>query len=223
MNKSMLNAASSSFALFETMRLERTGQVLLLAYHLQRLARSACQLGFRFDQDAILHSLKPYLHQCYCQPQRVRLSINKTGKITVECSALATTPRPVRVALAAQPIHCDPLYLRHKTTVRAQWAHGERWLQKHPSYFDIIYTDQHGALTEGGRSTLYIFQQGKWFTPPLTHALLPGVYRNKLIAQGLVQEKTMYRTDLMQADRIRVSNALRGWLDAHVDALDIKI
>lgn len=214
-------AVSAPLGLFETMRLERTGQVLLLAYHLQRLARSARQLGFIFDQDAILHNLKPYLHQYYCQPQRLKLSINQAGKVAVECSALATTPQPVRVALAAQPIHCNPLYLRHKTTVRAQWANGESWLQKHPTYFDMLYIDQHGALTEGSRSTLYIFQQGKWFTPPLTQALLPGVYRDKLIAQGLVREKTLYRTDLIHADRIRVSNALRGWLDASIDALDV--
>lgn len=220
----MLNAAiSAPLGLFETMRLDRAGQVLLLAYHLQRLARSAQQLGFVFDQDAILRNLNPYLHQSYSQPQRLKLSINKAGKVSVECAALATTPQPVRIALTSQPIHCDPLYLRHKTTVRTQWASGEKWLQKHPTYFDLIYTDQYGALTEGGRSTLYVFQQGKWFTPPLTQALLPGVYRNKLVAQGLVQEKTLYRTDLIHADRIRVSNALRGWLDAYIDELDVNV
>ncbi|AQS51232.1 hypothetical protein PAEH1_06050 [Paenalcaligenes hominis] len=136
---------------------------------------------------------------------------------------LGNHPQPVRLALAAAPVRCDPIYLRHKTTWRDQWAQGEAWLTQHPTYFDVIYTDQGGAITEGGRSTIYVLQQGKWFTPPLTHALLPGVYRKTLLAQGLVHERALSRSDLKQAARIRVSNALRGWLDACLDDVDISV
>lgn len=200
--------------LIETMRLNRQGQVLLLPLHLQRIALSARQLGFTWSQSAALTALAPYLHQRYQQTQRLRLSLAKDGRLTVQCSPLHFTPQPTYVVLAPQPIQAQPLYLRHKTTQRQHWATSELWLQQHPHYFDVVHYDEQGFITEGGRSNIYIYHEQQWWTPPISQDLLAGVQRTALIQQGLVQEKHITVSELISAQHIRVSNALRGWLNA---------
>lgn len=206
--------------LIETMRLNRQGQVLLLALHLQRLAHSAQQFGFAFNATTVLHALAPYLHQPYAQNQRLRLSLAKNGALTIECSPLAMTTQPVWVVLAPRPIQTETHYLRHKTTVRGHWAAGEQWLQQHPGYFDVIYYDDQGFVTEGGRCSVYVQQQSQWFTPPISQALLPGVQRAALLQQGLATEKRITVAELQSAPQLRVSNALRGWLDARLKVVN---
>ena len=97
---------STDAELIETMRLNRQGQVLLLPYHLHRLTRSAAQLGFTLDTDAVLGSLAPYLHRYYSQAQRLRISLAQDGHLSLQCSPLTTTSQPVRLRLAPRPLVC---------------------------------------------------------------------------------------------------------------------
>ncbi|HHU94955.1 MAG TPA: hypothetical protein GXX62_07775 [Alcaligenaceae bacterium] len=213
----MMNSSGSFPAdceLIETMRLHKAGHVLLLALHLKRLQRSAQAFGYVYDQQRVLAALQPYLLQNYDQPQRLRLTLNPQGKVTVQCSPLATTAQPVRIALSPTPVLADPWVLRHKTTQRAHWTQGESWLQQHPSFFDVIYYDQNGFITEGGRSNIYVWSDQQWITPPMDQALLGGVQRQFILDQGWAVEGPVSQHMLLNAPRVRVSNALRGWLDA---------
>lgn len=207
-----------NIALIETMRLNRQGQIALLALHLERLTQSALKLGFSFNQQALLGHLAPYLHQTYTQNQRLRITLGRDGAITLSCTPLAHTPSPVWLALAHTPTQAARVYLEHKTTQRSHWAQDEKWLAQHPRFFDVIHYNKDGFITEGSRCNIYIQQQSQWFTPPLSLGLLPGVQRAALLKQGLVHEKNIHIEDLASAQNLRVSNALRGWLNARINA-----
>lgn len=204
----------SNTHLLETMRLNKRGQIALLPLHLQRLQHSAHTLGFQVSLQAVLQALAPYLHQSHAQPQRLRLLVDRLGHITLSCEPLAPTLSPVRLVLAKHPIQANSYALRHKTTQRQHWAVGEHWLQKHPTFFDVIYSDEKGFITEGGRSNIYVFKNNQWLTPAISTPLLAGVQRQFLLNQGWVSEASLRRQDLLEASRLRISNALRGWLDA---------
>ncbi|CFN83717.1 Probable branched-chain-amino-acid aminotransferase [Bordetella pertussis] len=79
--------------------------------------------------------------------------------------------------------------------------------------FDLLYLNQHGELCEGSRSNVYLELGGRWYTPPIASGCLPGVQRAELIDQGKVQERTLTMSDLRSAESIRLSNALRGWIE----------
>lgn len=213
----MLSVIHPHTELIETMRLHRAGLVPLLALHLKRLEYSAQTLGYPYQQNSILQALQPYFLRRYTQPQRLRLTLGRTGKITVQCQPLAETAQPVRLALSPLNPLAPAILLQHKTTQRQHWAQGERWLQQHPSFFDVIYFDQNQQITEGGRSNIYILKNNRWVTPSLKQPLLAGVQRQYLLDQGWVSEKDITKKDLLHAPRIRISNALRGWLDARLD------
>lgn len=202
--------------LIETMRLNTQGQILLLPLHLRRLKQSAQQLGFVYSQTTLLNALAPYLHRRYPQNQRLRLTLATNGALNLQCSPLSTTTQPVWVVLAPKPIQSPSRYLKHKTTQRQHWAAGEQWLQRHPQFFDVIYYDKEGWITEGGRSNIYIQQHQQWWTPPSCQLLLEGVQRSVLLQQNQAREKRISVQELLHAPRLRVSNALRGWLDARL-------
>ena len=129
----------------------------------------------------------------------------------------------MRIALAADVLgpeavlEADDPWLRHKTTHRPRFAAAQRWLRAHPDHFDLIFGNAAGDLCEGSRSTIYVRDAaGAWLTPPLASGLLPGVKRQALLDEGAVREARLSLADLRQAPALRVSNALRGCLDARL-------
>jgi para-aminobenzoate synthetase/4-amino-4-deoxychorismate lyase len=73
-------------------------------------------------------------------------------------------------------------------------------------------------LTEGGRSNVFVKLAGRWWTPPLSSGVLPGVMRGVLLEDsGLsADERVLTRTDVLNAEALLVCNALRGAVEARL-------
>ena len=209
--------------LIETLRLEQ-GRVALWPGHRARLRASALALGYPLDAAALDGWLAERIRGLADDaPQRLRLLLAADGRLSLEAAPLPPTPEPVRIALAADVLgpeavlEADDPWLRHKTTHRPRFAAAQRWLRAHPDHFDLIFGNTAGDLCEGSRSTIYVRDAaGAWLTPPLASGLLPGVKRQALLDEGAVREARLSLADLRQAPALRVSNALRGCLDARL-------
>ncbi|WP_323011674.1 aminotransferase class IV [Castellaniella sp.] len=216
-------------ALIETMRLA-DGQIALWPGHRSRLLASAQALGYRLDPAQIEQQVALETHRLNDLPRqaawRVRLLLQENGLCTLNSSPLPDTPVPVQLAWASDALagHTSPVLLdgddtwrRHKSTHRPWFAAAQDWLQQHSDHFDLVFCDLADMPCEGSRCNLYVRDaQGTWLTPPASMGLLPGVQRQSLLAQKLVQEAPLSRHDLQTAPALRVSNALRGWLDARL-------
>lgn len=204
-----------NFQLIETMR-AHGGQVPLLPLHLERARASASALGFVWPENQIVNALEQALASLPAgQISRVRLLISATGATQIHTAPLPPTPTPVQLAWGAEKLNPTDLWLQHKTTCRPSYDAAQAWLQAHPEVFDLLYCNTLGHVCEGSRSTLYVRDNyGQWLTPALSCGLLPGVQRAALLRQGLVREAVLTVNDVLNADALRVSNALRGWLDA---------
>jgi Branched-chain amino acid aminotransferase/4-amino-4-deoxychorismate lyase len=73
-------------------------------------------------------------------------------------------------------------------------------------------------LTEGGRSNVFVKLGGRWWTPPLTSGVLPGIMRSVLLEDLDLHaaERVLTRVDVLNAEALLVCNALRGAVQAHV-------
>jgi para-aminobenzoate synthetase/4-amino-4-deoxychorismate lyase len=82
--------------------------------------------------------------------------------------------------------------------------------------FDMLFFNTDGELTEGGRSNVFLRLDGRWYTPPLSSGVLPGVMRRVLLEDSAwnAQERRLTLADLHRAEEIIVCNALRGVLHA---------
>ncbi|MBU9443458.1 aminodeoxychorismate synthase component I [Burkholderia multivorans] len=216
-----LTDADPGFQLFETTCATRADGIRHVDRHLARLQRSADAFGFRFDADALRRAIDT---RCAALdgdgPYRMKLSLAKDGTLDIVAVALKPLPAgPVRVWLAADhgfaPTRANDALLLHKTTRRADYDRAWQAAEALGG-FDMLFVNERGELTEGGRSNLFVKLDGQWVTPPLASGVLPGVMRAVLLddpAFGAV-ERIVTRDDLARAQALLLTNALRGALDA---------
>ena len=75
---------------------------------------------------------------------------------------------------------------------------------------EIIYYTADGKLLETSIGNLVLKMNSKFYTPPSTLAILPGIYRQHLLESRQVEEKVLTIGDLKQAEAIYACNAVRG-------------
>ncbi|KQW90053.1 anthranilate synthase [Massilia sp. Root418] len=207
-----LTGLSNDFELFETMYATREHGVRNLERHLRRLGASARYFGFAYDADAA----RAYIAMA-CNmmapgtPTRLRLALNQAGAFAVQQGALAPLAEPVRVLLSTETIDSGELFLRHKTNLRARYDAAWRAAEAQGA-FDTLFFNERGELAEGGRSSVFVKLDGRWYTPPLASGLLPGVMRAAMLDDPAwnAAERVITRAMLEQAEDIVICNALRG-------------
>ncbi len=213
---SFLTGLSNDFELFETLYASREQGARHRERHLARLAASAAYFGFACD----LAAARAYLAAACAElepglPHRVRLALTQSGAFAVQRAPLAPLLEPVRALLAADATSSAALFLRHKSSERARYDAAWRAAEAQGA-FDTLFFNERGELTEGGRSNVFVKLDGRWYTPPLSCGLLPGVMRGVLLDDPAwaAQERVIDRAMLLGAEEIVLCNALRGALRA---------
>ena len=201
------------FTLFETM-LFRRGQLRALRVHMQRLSTSAKTLGFAFDEEACRLRLEAGVRELQSTLLwRVRLDLSRDGGIEIRSAPLEPLDRrqPVFYVLARSIQNpAEEALVRHKTSLRSTYDGSLKWAQALGA-FDAIFFNEVGELTEGARTNVFVRVEGVWKTPHLDCGVLPGTMRARVLGCCLgVQECSITRAEFQAAERIVLSNALRG-------------
>ena len=216
-----LTDADPGFQLFETTAATRADGIRHLDRHLARLQRSAEAFGFRFDVDALRREIDA---RCAALDgdgaYRMKLSLAKDGTVEIVEAPLKPLPAgPVGVLLASAhgfaPTRASDALLLHKTTRRAEYDRAWQAAEALGG-FDMLFVNERGEVTEGGRSNLFVKLDGQWVTPPLACGVLPGVMRGVLLDDRAfgATERVVTCDDLARAQALLLTNALRGALDA---------
>ncbi|WP_426162887.1 aminodeoxychorismate synthase component I [Sandarakinorhabdus sp. DWP1-3-1] len=194
--------------LIETMRCE-AGLLPDLERHLARMAASAGFFGWNLDveaaRDRVLAAVSDGISG------RIRLIACSTGATAVQVSPLpAPLAGEVAVALARLPVDPADWRLRHKTGDRAFYDDARRAA----GTFEVALVRADGWVTEGSFTSIFVERDDVLVTPPLALGLLPGVFRARLIAEGLAVEGMVTVADL--AGGFYIGNALRGLMAARL-------
>jgi len=205
-----LTKQESEFELFETMLLEN-GKILLLEDHLNRLKSSASFFLFRYDDLKINKQIQKAVSK-YDQytKQKVKLLINKWGEVKTNVSPISAPPEIIKVIISKNRIKTANKYQYFKTTNRKIYDKENQFFSRR-GFFDVIYFNERSELAEGAITNIFLKLGDTYFTPPVTSGILPGVYRKiKLKRDSSVKEKILYFEDLMSAEEIILTNALKG-------------
>lgn len=200
-----IRAGDPGLKLIETLRREN-GVYPMWHGHLERLRRSAAWFGFPLDEQKLCRELGR-------QPAkgiwRVRLTLDRSGKIEVQAAEMDDAPPSARLAVLddARIDSTDPLR-RHKTTARQRYDAALRALPADSPVFDVLFLNERGELAEGARSNIFVERDGVLLTPPRDSGALPGVLRAELLASGRAREAVLYPADLNGG--FWLGNALRG-------------
>jgi len=148
----------------------------------------------------------------------VRLLLAEDGKLTVTSTPIELPAEGTvwRFVISDQRVdEKDPLFF-HKTT-RREFYDRELARQKALQPCDeVVFLNRRDELTEGTRTTLFLEQDGRLFTPALACGLLPGTLREELIdlPRAAASEAVLTLQDLQHADRIYLGNSVRGLIRA---------
>ena len=176
--------------LLETMRAEG-GEVGLLPRHLARLAASAEAFGIPLDVQSVRERVASAIGTGV---EGVRLTVGRSGDAAVTTWPLDDAP--------FRTVWIDPDHYRRRFD-RAR-AHGAD---------EALLVDLHGEVVEGTRTSVWIRDGDRLWTPHLAAGGLPGVMRAHLLATRTdTGEDALRPDDLRAADAIYLSNALRGWM-----------
>ncbi|MFV9474924.1 chorismate-binding protein [Advenella sp. RU8] len=224
------------FTLFETM-LFNQGTCSLLEAHLRRLKRSAAELGFTFNEDSVRQTLNSHFTQLlehdiktgHPQAYRIKVSLHGNGSLAVQHAVLEPLSQEAQsVIIAPRPFPNRDILRRYKTSHRQHYDE-----QMHRAMqlgaFDSLCFNQDGHLLEGARSSIFIYHQGQWLTPPLEMDILRSVMREQIMqnpslwlsaytpanerpgrATITLTEQAITRKMIENAPIILAVNALRG-------------
>ena len=211
----------TNVALIETMRWDPKNRWFLLPRHLRRLRDSASYFGFRFPAAAVRDELRRMERALLRIPGkgqwRVRLILDRQGQIGLSRSRLKMLKGTQFVRFSSAATDPENRFLFHKTTNRILYD-TELALAEKEGYFDILFQNKRGEITEGARSNVLIRRGDTLLTPPLECGLLPGTYRAYLLSSRhyRIQEHRLYPDDLLTADELFVCNALRGLMKVSI-------
>jgi para-aminobenzoate synthetase/4-amino-4-deoxychorismate lyase len=208
------------FSLVETLRWEPEAGYVLWEQHLGRLADSAEYFGFAYDRDEVETALTELVDRAG-ETLRVRLVLRRDGEVEVTGVALPVgmstefdpSAEPIRFAIDAEPVSTQNVFLFHKTTHRA--VYDDR-LKRHTHADDVLLHNERGEATEFTIGNLAIKVDGTWWTPPIGSGLLGGVFRNALVAQGVLQEREIHLDEVEGAQQVAFVNSVRGWRPAEL-------
>jgi len=197
------------FQLVETMLYEEDKGCFLLDRHLARLFRSAAYFGFAVRLGTITTVLDHRTGSLEGK-HKVRLLLNRRGAFTIETEPLPAVDdaNPVSVCFASGTVDSADPFLYHKTTHRPLYR---RERELHPDCADVIFVNERGEVTEAANANVVARIGDALVTPPLSCGLLPGTFREEILALAQVRERVITRKELEQAEDIYLVNSVRQW------------
>ncbi|MGA9669160.1 MAG: aminodeoxychorismate synthase component I [Terracidiphilus sp.] len=148
---------------------------------------------------------------------KVRLLLDHYGALQITSEPISPRSTPSRVRISTQRTDPQDSMLFHKTTHRPLYAEALKAATQ-AGYDDALFLNLSGEITEGAIHNVFVEKDGRWFTPPITCGLLPGVHRRHILeTNSNAEEKVLHIEDLRTADSIYLCNAVRGLRRTVVD------
>jgi len=195
--------------LIESIRL-KDKKYWLLNLHLKRLKSSAEYFSIPINISKIKTALSEQIVKGFL---KVRVVVDTEGGFNIERIPLDKLKKPVKVKISKRKVNPRNSFLYHKTTKRGFYDK-ERGKAKSQGFFDVLFTNKKGELTEGAISNIFILKNKKLYTPKLECGLLVGVLRESLLESKRAEEKVLHLKDLKEADRVYIGNSVRGLIEA---------
>ena len=223
--------------LFETFRVYQGRKLAFVDDHLARMADGCSFFSLPFSGRDAEEALKSALAEIPPDTEaRLRLNLISYGNKRAEETAFQTTWEPLQemgtwqtqgVELGwalFQKFSHSPV-VRFKTTSYMENVFVFSWAREQ-GFFDALFTNERGEITEGSISNVFFLSDGEIVTPPTDAGILPGVTRKQIIgvARELnysVVERTVTPAELERFDGAFVTNAIIEILPVHT-VKDIK-
>ncbi|HRS06234.1 MAG TPA: aminodeoxychorismate synthase component I [Candidatus Ratteibacteria bacterium] len=219
LKSAFLVSACKKIQLIETMRWSKKEGYFLLDLHLKRLQKSAEFFKFEYNRKKIISLLEKLTSNF--DPDniyKIRLLLFQNGSISISFQKIDfLNLEKQKTSISNRKIDPENLFLYHKTTVRDIYEHTYKKAIEN-GYFDIIFENKFGEITEGCITNIFVEKNGILYTPPISCGLLPGILREYLIKKNVAKEKIITKNEIFSADKIYLGNSVRGLIQVSIEA-----
>ncbi len=203
----ILTAPSPRVELLETLLWTSGAGYALLGAHLRRLQRAADFFGHTLDLARIHAALIAAARGLQGARSRVRLRVDPDGTPRIDTAPIEAGTGFADPVLDSVPTDTRTPFVRYKTGCREVYAGA---LARHPGAADVLLHNHRGEMTESTLANLVYRRDGVLWTPPLRAGLLPGTFRDWLLACGRVRERPLPLDELSRVEALYLANAVRG-------------
>lgn len=197
--------------IFETM-LVRNRKCPLIERHFKRISGSAkaLKMACPFELHDIKNGVAELSEELGKMHARCRLSLEPGGWfMAFDDLPARKSSFSCRLGRAAETIEYS-----HKFADRGHFDR-ESALAREDGLDESILVDSEGVVREGAVTSVFIVKNGGIASPPLSLGILPGVARGLVVELARlekikVEERIITRDELMNADEVFLTNALRG-------------
>lgn len=215
LKRSALHRASPPWELLETMRFEPGSGIVLLNRHLERLARSAAELGVPFAEPDARAWLAAQTEPL-AEAKRLRLRLSRAGTFSLDALPPRPTPPVLTAAWARTPVASQDRALRHKSTYRSAYA--RRLFEVATD--EVLLWNERGEATEFANGSLIVDLGGRRVSPPAECGCLPGTYVADLASRGDVLLRPILKEEVELADRVAFANSVVGEIPVRLVGTD---
>lgn len=190
------------FDLKTTAKVEQK-KLTFFEHHLNRLKEAATYFAYPYDEKALQKKLVTYLEGKDDAAYRLTIRLSKDGKVSLSDQLL-------------EPLSADfltaQLRLQDKDVTASPFTYFKTSYRPHidPKPYEQVFYNQAGYLLETSIGNLFVQLGQTLYTPPVAAGILPGLFRQELLASGQAQEKWLTLADLKEATAIFGGNAVRG-------------
>ncbi len=220
-------ACAYADGLFETIAFYRGGAPFW-DWHMQRLQRDALRLAMSApkpvallrqatalagDDDCVLRLTLSRAHGHGYWPQldvangdqslsSSKLHLQRRAMPAINSAGLVVDWAEMH--LSSQPLLAGIKHLARLEQVLAASEAQRRALD------ELLLCDQDGFLVEAISSNVLVYLDRQWLTPAIVHSGVSGVLREWLLAQDLIKESRLHRSDLNRVTAVALCNSVRG-------------
>jgi branched-chain amino acid aminotransferase len=218
------------YGLIETM-LVQDSTIRLKQYHWDRLFAGLAQLELEtgalvtpaYLENEILRTVKTNKSESLC---RVRLQMfagggglygaeNRKADFIIECFSLEPDTRRLNengfvTGVAVGLSKSQDALSNLKSCNALIYAMAAQQARQH-KWNDALVCNTPGSIIESSIANIFWIKNGNIYTPPLSDGCVAGVMRRYLIEKtGAVAERSLTLPDLLQADEVFLTNAIKG-------------
>ena len=209
---------------FETMLLNN-GEIKLLSYHYDRI-KSTCKL-LGYDESQII-SAKEFLNALPSEGRyRVKLSYFRSGDAVYYNKSLNTEylievsefqrqgSKIFNIGVYDQALKSYSMLSSLKLMNCAAYVEASRYKTSY-SLDEVVVLNNKGQVCETSFCNIFIVKNGQIYTPPLDSGCVAGTMRAFLLDNVEVNERDLEVKDLLEADEVFLTNALKGIIPARL-------
>ena len=206
----LFNAGEPDFRVLETMLLEN-GTFVFLDEHIRRAGKSQLYFGRGYEESLVREKLRSFAEGQGRGLFRVRMLLEPDGGVELQHQELKSASWPSRglkIKISDERTSSRNIFLYHKTSNRLFYDN-EFAAALAEGFDEVIFLNENDEITEGAISNIFILKDSMWYTPELRCGLLPGIWREKMIAELSAVETKISLSDLKNAEKIILGNSVR--------------